>query len=178
MKILGFFFVFVVFCTSCGNNLKYFTEDLYDQYEWTDNELKRIQFYVSQDIVLYKGVSDKGTKIEKGKIKLENAREVEEVIIKKGTPGVFVRSPRKNHFAISFDDKERSFLMFGPNSKANGRFLLMAKDWDRNSGEISYNGEVYETSSSSAYAALMVDIKRAKKTKYRSKTAGGQRVRG
>ena len=66
--------------------------------------------------------------------------------------------------------------MFGPNQKAKGRYVLLAKDWGKNSGDITYGGTVYETSSASAYAALMVDIKRARKTKYRTKTAEGNRV--
>ena len=169
-------FVAILTC-SCSQKLKYFTEDLYDQYDWTESELRRIQFYVSQDIVLYRGSADRGSRIKDGQIRIENDREVEEVIIKEGTPGVFIDAPRNNHFAISFEDERDHYLMFGPNSKAEGRFLLMAKDWDSRSGKITYGGKVYETSSSSAYAALMVDIKRAKKTKYKTKTAGGQRVR-
>lgn len=164
--------------SSCGPNLKYFTEDLYDEYNWSDNELKRIQFYVSQDIVLYKGMSDNDTKIRDGKIRVESDRKVEEIVIRKGTPGVFIQSPKEDRFAISFDDGRGQFLMFGPNPKANGRFVLLAKDWNRRSGKVSYGGQTYETDSSSAYAALMVDIKRAKKTKYKSKQADGQRVRG
>ncbi len=176
MKTLAFFMTFFIL-TSCGTNYKYFTTDLYERYDWSKSELRRIQFYVSQDIVLYRGVADRANRIQKGQIRLENQEEVEEVIIKRGTPGVFIDAPRKNHFAIAFDDDRDHFLMFGPNSKANGRFLLMAKDWNEHSGEITYGGRIYETTSASAYAALMVDIKRAKKTKYSSTTAEGRRVR-
>ena len=166
----------VLFLTSCGQDLKYFTKDLYDEYQWSERDLKKIQFYVSQDIILYRGLSDEGTRIQKGKIRVESDSEVEEIIIKQGTPGVFVMSPKQDRFAISFEEGKRSFLMFGPNRKASGRFVLLAKDWDKQSGQVTYGNEVWETSSESAYAALMVDIKRARKTKYRSKTAEGNRV--
>lgn len=168
----------LILCSSCGPNLKYFTEDMYDEYQWSERELKRIQFYVSQDIILYRGLSDSNSKIEDGKIKVNSDRKVEEVVIKKGTPGIFVQAPKDNRFAISFGDGKGQFLMFGPNAKANGRFVLLAKNWDRRSGQISYGGQIYETGSESAYAALMVDIKRARKTKYDSKEAKGRRVRG
>lgn len=177
MKQLSYFVFTILLLSSCGNKLQYFTEDLYDEYQWSDRELKKIQFYVSQDIVLFKGASDNNTRIENGRIKVKSDRQVKELVIKKGTPGVFIQAPKTNRFAISFDDGKGNFLMFGPNTKANGRFVLLAKDWDRRSGKISYGGETYETSSESAYAALMVDIKRARKTKYESKTAGGKRVR-
>lgn len=177
MKFISFIALLSLLLSSCGAKLQYFTEDLYDEYRWSDQELKKIQFYVSQDISLYKGASDNDTKIQKGKIRVESDRRVDEILIKKGTPGVFVQSPKEDRFAISFDDGRGQFLMFGPNKKASGRFVLLAKDWNRRSGKISYGGEVWETDSDSAYAALMVDIKRARKTKYNSKTAGGKRVR-
>ncbi len=176
MKSSALLLLTALFLSSCGQNLKYFTQDLYDEYQWSDRELKKIQFYVSQDIVLYRGLSDQNTKIQKGKIRVESDNEVEKIVIKRGTPGVFVMSPKEDRFAISFEDGKRDFLMFGPNRKASGRFVLLAKDWDKNSGKISYGDQLYDTSSESAYAALMVDIKRAKKTKYKSKTAEGKRV--
>jgi len=162
--------------TSCSNNYKYFTEDLYDEYRWTDNELERIQFYVSEDIVLYREYSGDDTRIKDGKIRVEDGREVEEVIIEKGTPGVFVQSPKKDRFAISFEDDPANFLMFGPNPKARGRFVLLAKEWNRRAGKVTYANRQWSTSSASAYAALMVDIKLARKTKYNSKKAEGKRV--
>lgn len=177
MKALTISLLALVTFSSCGKNLKYFTEDLYDEYRWSEQELKSIQFYVSEDIVLYRGDNDDDSRIKDGKILVENDRKVEEVIIKKGTPGVFVMSPKENRFAISFASDNDEFLMFGPNSKANGKFVLLAKEWERRSGEISYGGKTWRTSSDSAYAGLMVDIKKAGKTKYQTEKADGRRVR-
>lgn len=176
-KLLFFSGIVLLMASSCGPDLKYFTEDLYDSYQWSEEDLRRIQFYVSRDIVLYKRASRDGSTIEKGQIKIKEDERVQEIVIKRGTPGVFVQSPKDDRFAISFEDGRKNFLMFGPTSKTNGRFVLLAKDWDRKSGQISYGGEIYETSNESAYAALMVDIKKAGKTKYQSKKAEGQRVR-
>ena len=176
MRNILLLFGLTMLITSCGQDLIYFTKDLYDEYRWSERDLKKIQFYVSQDIILYRGLSDEDTKIQKGKIRVESDSEVEQIVIKRGTPGVFIQSPKKDRFAISFEEGKRQFLMFGPNRKANGRFVLLAKDWDERSGQVTYGNKVYETSSESAYAALMVDIKRARKTKYRSKTAEGNRV--
>ncbi len=162
--------------TSCSNKLKYFTQDLYEDFGWTERDLRAIQFYVSEDIVLYKKLSAEEARISKGKIRIVDGSQVEEVIIEQGTPGVFVRSPKQERFAISFEDDASKFLMFGPSDKHNGRFVLLGKEWNKRSGKITYGNEVYETSSSSAYAALMVDINKAYKTKYKSRRAGGKRV--
>ena len=37
---------------ACSPQLTPFSQDLYDRYRWTDEELKNIQFYLSDDIVL------------------------------------------------------------------------------------------------------------------------------
>lgn len=163
--------------SSCGSKLRYFTSDLYKEFRWTDNELKRIQFYVSEDIVLQRKISDESARIRDGKIRVVNGSEVEEIIIEKGTPGVFLESPRDGKFAISFDSRDESnFLMFGPNEKANGRYVLLAKDWERRWGTITYGNKTYETSAASAYAALMVDIKKAQKMRVKSQRAKGNKV--
>lgn len=175
-QLLFFLASIAVVLSSCSSNYKYFTEDLYDEYRWSNEELERIQFYVSEDIVLYSELAGEDARISDGKIRVIDGREVEEVLIEKGTPGVFVQSPKKDRFAISFEDDPANFLMFGPNPKANGRFVLLAKEWNRRTGKVSYADRVWSTSSASAYSALMVDIKLAKKTRYKTKKAEGKRV--
>lgn len=177
MKKLFVLLVLSIALSSCSNSYRYFTQDLYDDFGWSDNELKRIQFYLSEDIVLFRRVGGENARITRGQIRVVDGREIEEVIIEKGTPGVFVQSPKDNRFAISFDANKRDYLMFGPNRKAQGRYVLLAKDWDKRVGEITYGGELYQTSSASAYAALMVDIKKAQKVKRKTKKVSGARVR-
>ena len=179
MGIFSRLIVLVIVSTSlgsCSKNLRYYTAGMQNEFKWSDRELATIQFYLSQDIILYKSLESEETEISKGKIRVTDGGRVEEVVIEKGTPGVFVHSPKTNRLAISFEDDDSKFLMFGPNKKAKGRFVLLAKDWERNYGKISYGDEVYETSTSSAYAALMVDIEKAKNIRYSSRTAEGKRV--
>jgi len=173
--LVGFLSLFIF--SSCSDNLRYFTEDLYRENNWSTKELQRIQFYVSEDIILTRKLKGENTRISDGKIRVVDGSKVEEVIIERGTPGVFVQSPTRNKFAISFDSADDSkFLMFGPNPKANGKYVLLAKDWDKRWGKITYGNQTYETSNASAYAALMVDIKKAKKISVRSERAKGNRV--
>ena len=168
----------VLLATSCSKTLTYFTDDLYDQNQWSESDLKRIQFYVSEDIRLERVYDAGGSNIEDGQIKIKSERKVDEVIITKGTPGVLVFSPNSNRFALSFDEDPDKYLMFGPNEKARGRYVLLAKKWKKRGGIISYGGVDYRTTSDSAYAALMVDISKARKTSKRSDKASGRRVGG
>lgn len=176
-RALLLLFGLIMLGTSCSNKLKYFTEDMYYDYRWTDSELAQIQFYLSEDIILQKERSRESSRIKDGKIRIKEGVELEEIVIPKGTPGVFVKSPKGNQLAISFDDSDQQrVLMFGPNAKANGKYVLLAKKWKRNWGTITYGNQVYETSSASAYAALMVDIKKAEKLRVKRKTVKGNRV--
>ena len=171
--LLGAMFIL----TSCHNHLRYFTKPLMDEHRWTDRELRSIQFYLSEDVVLYRKLSDEESRITKGKIRIIDGSDVKEIIIEKGTPGLLVHSPAKDKFAVSFDRSKKQFLMFGLNKKSNGRYVLLAKEWNRNYGKVTYGDEIYDTAASSAYAALMVDLKKANKVNYKSRKAKGRRIR-
>lgn len=179
---MKFTYLFSALCvllitTSCSKTLTYFTDDIYEDNNWSEQELKKIQFYLSDDIRLERVSGSAGSNIEDGQIKIKSEKNVKEVVIKKGTPGVLVFSPNSNRFALSFDEDPEKYLMFGPNEKANGRYVLLAKRWKKRGGIISYGGEEYRTTSDSAYAALMVDISKARKTSKKSKTASGRKVK-
>jgi len=162
---------------ACSPRLAPFTQDLYDQNRWSEQELKQIQFYLSHDIVLHRQFKAGESTIEGGKIRMIDGREVEEVIFRKGTPGILLFTPKSNRFAISFEDSgEERFLMFGPNPKAGDRYVLLARDWDRRTGEISYDGKVYRTTSESAWAHLMVDLRRIQRMERESRTVKGRTV--
>ena len=178
MKYARFFAMIVAstMAASCSNNLTYFTENLYDDFRWSDNELKQIQFYVSEDIYLYRNLEREDSVIENGEIKIREGQRVHEVVIKAGTPGVFVFSPKNNRLAISFENDNNNFLMFGPNKKANGKFVLLAKEWKKRGGVVTYGNETYVTDAGSAYSALMVNVKKASKVKYTKTTAEGRTV--
>ena len=162
--------------SSCSQQLSYFTQDLYDDYRWTTEEMKQIQFYLSQDIQLTRHYGGEYSDIEDGQIRIKSGSKVDKVVIKQGTPGVVVFSPKSERFAVSFDDNPENYLLFGPNPKARGRYVLLAKKWKKNTGIITYGNKEYRTSNQSAYAALMVDIKKASQTDYTRSTASGRIV--
>lgn len=169
--------MFVLMMASCSPSLSTFNQKLYEENQWSEEELKKIQFYLSDDIILTR-VFEKGeTQITNGKIKTINGQQIEELRFKKGTPGVFLFSPKENRFAISFENSvEPSYLIFGPNPKFGNRYALFGKEWNRNSGQVTYQDKVYNTSTSSAWTTLMVDLTRIKKSQVSRKTAEGRVV--
>lgn len=162
--------------SSCSN-LSYFTQSLYDNAGWQESELKRIQFYLSDDVVLRRQLKGAMSTISSGEIKIIDGRQVEEVVIPKGTPGVLLFLPKEKRFAVSFDASSKdSYLVFGPNPKRKGRYVLLASDWEGRSGTITYEGKKWRTEGSSTYASLMVDLKKINRVSVDSKRAKGRRV--
>ena len=178
LKLLLFLFIGLTFMTSCSDKLTPFTERLYQEQGWSDSELKKIQFYTSEDITLFRELSQGDSKIVSGEIKIRNGRKVDEVKIKKGTPGIFLFKPKEDKFAISFEsDGDDKFLIFGASERRGGRYQLLAKDWKRRGyGKVTYAGSEYRINSESAYASLLVDLDRKRSTKVKSRTARGRTV--
>lgn len=169
-------FVIGLFLASCSPRLTPFTQRLYEESNWTKAELKRIQFYLSEDIKLKRSLSGGSSEIINGKIKIEDGREIEEVVIPKMTPGVFVFSPKEKRFAISFEDSDARFLMFGPNPKAGNRYVLLASEWKGRTGKVKYDDKTWRVDANDAIANLLVDLKKVRKTSVSSRTAGGRKI--
>lgn len=166
---------FLFFLSSCSPSLSPFTKRLYDDQQWQESELKQIQYYLSEDIVLRRQLSSGASKIVSGEIKIVNGREVEEVILRKGTPGVLLFTPDQKKFAVSFEsENDEAYLMFGPNPKRGGRYVLLGKDWNKRKGEVTYNGEKYNTTSTSAMATLLIDLEKINQVKVKSREARGR----
>ncbi len=162
---------------SCAPTLDFYTRNIHDSNDWTDADLAKIQFYVSNDIVLWRDISKGESEISNGKIKMVEGRKVEEVIIRRGTPGGFVFSPQNKQYAISFDGTDDSkYLIFGPSDRNNGRYVLLGKEWDRRFGKVTYGDQVYRTSAESAFAYLMVDLRKSSITKVNTERPTGRRV--
>ncbi len=172
------FIGFLTLFTSCSQTLTPFSIDLYDKYRWSNEELKNIQFYLSDDIVLYKKIDGSEASIDNGKINIRKEKKGEKIVFKRGTPGVFLFSPKNNRFAISFHDKDDTkYLMFGPNDALKGNFALLGKEWSKYQGQVTYEEQVYTVSADDALAILLVDLRKVSKYNYQSKNEKGRKVK-
>ncbi len=177
LKIPFVALLLVILSSSCGPTLRPFTKNLYQDRSWTDNELKRVQFYLSDDIVMRRQVSGSTFEVTSGEIKIVDGRKVEEIVIRKGTPGILLFRPKASRFAVSFEEGSDSrYLIFGPNPKAGGRFVLLASEWNRRQGQVTYDGRKWNVDATSAYSALLVDLKKIRKVSVSSRTAKGRKV--
>lgn len=176
IRLLTAFSLFTVLFSSCGPKLSPLTQRLVDDQNWTEAELKRIQFYLSEDLVLTRELRDGTSEIRNGQVKIIDGREVEQIVFKRNTPGVFVFSPKTQNMAVSFENNDDNFLVFGPNPKAGNRYVLLASDWNRRSGTVTYSGKKWRVNSADAYASLLIPLKRLRNKDVNGKVVGGRKL--
>src|SRR5690606_11103234 len=175
MKYIIGLLALVAGISSCSPRYSYFTESLRTRHQWTQDEIRKIQFYVSKDIVLTRTLASGETRIQEGKILIKDGKKIEQVVVRSGTPGVLVMMPRDDRFAISFESADQdAYLMFGPNPKYSNRYALLAQDWSQTKGKVHYRGILYDAPASSALASLMVDLRSIGDHQYKSRTVKGR----
>ncbi|MEM1214399.1 MAG: hypothetical protein AAGJ82_01850 [Bacteroidota bacterium] len=177
----GFFlclcFGFLLLTTACSPRLSPFTQNLYEDQGWTNSDLERIQFYLSNDLVLYRELRGGSSEIRQGEIKVVNGQKREVVAFRRGTPGVFIFSPKENRFAVSFEESGNDkYLIFGPSPRLDDRYVLLASDWNRNRGQVTYGGRKWTVDNDAAYTTLMVNLKRLRQVETQSRTVRGRKV--
>ena len=178
MRFIFSLLVVAFLFSGCSKNLVPLTSNLIKEKGWDKAEIQRIQFYTSNDIIIQREFRNHETAIVSGKIKTIDGRKVEEVKIKKGTPGVAVKIPGEKKMQISFDVGDDSSLSFGPNPDRGSRFYLLAEEWNNKIGKVHYEGREFYASPRSADVFLMVDLKRIKDWDVNQRVAKGRKVGG
>ena len=178
MKYTFYLLLAVVLFQSCSPRLTPLTDDLVRENRWSEDQMRQIQFYLSENVTLSRQLGGSATEITSGEIKVIDGRKVEQVVIAKGTPGIALFSPKKELLAISFEaGSDKRFLVFGPSPKMGGRYVLRAKEWNRRSGRVTYDEKLYRVDGRSAYATLMVDLKKISRTVLDSRKASGRTIK-
>lgn len=171
-------FLALIGLPSCSPQLSPFTRNVYEKSNLSDDALKKVQFYLSDNLVLTRDIEEGGTaQVLGGKITMKNGRKVEVVRFDRGTPGVFLLRPEDDHFAISFESGDDArFLIFGPNPKMEGRYVLLASEWKNRRGKVTYAGEKFRTNEDAFYLNLMVNLKRIRTEEVENRQAKGRKV--
>jgi hypothetical protein len=169
--------VCVLTAIGCSRELRPFTSNILQEGGWSDSDLQKIQFYLSDDIVIRRNLTEGASEITSGTIKMVKGRKVEEVRIKRGTPGTFLFRANKDNFAIGFDaNSDKRFLMFGANPKKQGSYVLLASEWKDRLGKVRYDDRFYFAEEQSAWAGLLVDLRKIHKVEINSRVENGRKV--
>src|SRR5690625_2560004 len=137
--------LFVLFhLSSCSPRLQPFTGNILSQFDYDEDALTRIQFFLSDKIVLRRQLRQGESTIQGGQITIRDGRQVEEIIFPAGTAGVYIFSPGENRFAVSFEHGSDKYLMFGPTRSGEGPFRLLDRKSTRlNSSHVAISSAVF-----------------------------------
>ena len=148
IMVLGFLVMVLGFggCSTLQSffyEMEPFTHEIREDYDFGDAELKNIQYYLSEDIVLTRELSSNESTVTSGhSIKIVNNKRVEEIIFRAGTPGIatFVG---EDYFEISFEKGQTLFFWAGDDFA--GKYKLYAFNWTNGVGEIHYEDKLFWT---------------------------------
>lgn len=176
MKTKLLFVAAIALALSSCKNLVPFTDAMKTKHKWGEEQIKRIQFYVSRDIILQHEITSGSTNIVRGVIKTLGGKKMEEILIREGTPGVVTQIPKEKKMLVSFEMGDNYTLSFGVNPGMGEKYVLLASDWSNGVGKVHYGGEEFWTDPDSKYACLLVDIRKIEKMELKQRIASGRKV--
>lgn len=162
--------------SSC-QSLTPFSNTVRTKYSLDEAKLKKMQFYISDEIQLQRGeMSEEGQELDKdGKLVISSSASLDNILVDAKTPGVCVKVIDDSKIAVSFFDSDDQYLVFGdPNNR--GRYYLMGAEWKNGKGKINFGGKVYYIMPGGAGAYLKFEMKKVKDYKSTSTKAKGRTV--
>ena len=173
------------FLFSCSSSRKArnsyvpFTRDLKLKLEKENIDLKQVQFYVDQKLILSRDLGDQKVEIHSGVVKLENGKYINEVIVPAFTPGI-CESTENDKLMISFE-KGNNNLAFGPGSGYTfNDYVLYGTEWKNGTAAVTYDSNKFRarcgTCTDVASATLVIKKSVIDKMDRKSRTLKGRTV--
>src|SRR5271170_6103036 len=94
-------FVVILGLTSCSSR-SYFTVGIRKQVENNSISVEKLQYFVDRTVELRRVLASGDPKVASGKVKLENGRYVNIILLKKNTPGICLKF-EDSHVEIAFE---------------------------------------------------------------------------
>jgi hypothetical protein len=169
---------------SCGGSNKLsnytpFTRDLKQKLDVQNVDLKEVQFYLDQKLVLNRNLGSQDISVKSGVVKMSNGKYINEVVIPSLTPGICMGT-ESDRILVSFE-KGNSYLAFGLGSGYTANdYVLYGTEWKLGTALVTYDTEKFRarcgTCSDVASATLVIRKKELEKLKRKKRTAKGRTV--
>jgi hypothetical protein len=156
-----------------------FTRDLKAKLEKENIDLKEVQFYIDQKLVLSRNLGDQKVEVKSGVVKLENGKYINDVIIPPFTPGI-CDGTENDRLMISFE-KGNNNLAFGPGSGYTfNDYVLYGTEWKDGTAAVTYDSNKFRarcgTCADIASATLVIRKKELDKMERKSRVLKGRTV--
>jgi hypothetical protein len=130
---------------SISDNYIPFTRNLKAKLESEGVDIRQIQFYISQKLVLTRNMGDQKLEVRSGVVRMENGSYFNDVIIPPLTPGI-CESTDNDKVMISFE-KGNNALAFGPGSGINGNnYVLYGTEWRNGTASVTFDSNKFRAS--------------------------------
>lgn len=167
--------VFIIgLLTSCSPKIP-FTQSMREKYKLTNQELSKLQFYISDEVTIKNGTPTEVDKaVEDGKLIIKTSKNDELVVIKAKTPGAVEEATDLTTLKVAFEDGMNKGIVFMSKGDKNGYYRLAAIQ-DGGRYKINYNNQDYYLFAGGG-AVLLFKKKSLKDIQQTEKVAKGKRV--
>jgi hypothetical protein len=129
-----------------------FTKALKDMVDKNNLDLKKVQFFIDQKLIMKRSLGMQKVDVKSGVIVFENGEYMQQIIVPAFTPGVCERAGN-NQLQISFETPNNNitFAALGDNIY----FRLLGHNWDQRYGtaDIVYDNQTYKVQCASCISA-------------------------
>jgi len=155
----------------------YFTQDIKNRLEQNKVDLKSIQFFNDRKVTLKRELKSGDAKVSSGKVKFENGRFINLIILKPYTPGI-IEYKYPEYLTISFEFGLGKTIDFGKpkNGSMYGAYQILAEKWENNLGKINYDLQDFYIQPEGAGAKLMIKKSELTKINIDKRVIKGRRI--
>jgi hypothetical protein len=167
--------ILIAFIASCSPKVP-FTQGIRDKYKLNESELKSLQFYTSDVIVLKRGeMGEKSKETSEGTLTIKGGNKVDKIIIKAGTPCIVDQVYDGNRISVVFEDGKNKYLVFGSLNDRNGYYTLQMLN-ENNRATINYGEKLYYVSTGSDPIFLVFKIHSLNKFELNEQVVKGKKI--
>jgi hypothetical protein len=166
--------------TTTPENVTYipFTRDLYNILRAKNIDVRKVQFFIDQQLILSRYYDINKADVVSGVIKFANGRYIDEIIIPALTPGV-CDTVEADGLKINFERGNNDFKFIN-NKYSPDFFIFSGINWKDGSCDVYYNKMIFRatcgTCSSASDIKLVVRQSDIDNTKKNTKTLMGRKV--
>lgn len=176
----------IFFLVSCSSSKKAsrgnfvpFTKGLKERLEKDNIDLRQVQFYIDQKLILSRNLGDQKLVVNSGVVKLENGKYINEIIVPAFTPGI-CDTTQSDKLMVSFE-KGNNDLAFGPGSGYTfNEYVLYGTEWKNGTAAVTFDSNKFRarcgTCSDVASVTLVVRKSEIDKIDRKSRTLKGRTV--
>lgn len=121
-----------------------FTRDLYYRLKNNNQDIRKLQFFVDQTLVLSRGTSQDKLYIDKARVMNQYGINENKIELLAYTPGV-VEAIEPDGLRVSFESAGNN-IKFINNRYSPEFFIFSGTNWDNGTAEVSYKGTTYRAS--------------------------------